>query len=121
MSSQEGLAKVAPEASKPVVVEHIAVQTAPITTYDSVSIDVMRMFGADFNTPKKTMEQLKTVSDWALKGVETTGDGLAKIRDIERKIGLPRAGESRISRLHDYLRIQRNIDDLLKRQDALRG
>lgn len=116
----EGLAKSADVAVKPELkIEHREIQTAPMTTYDSVPIDVMRMFDADFNTPKKTMESLKMIADWALGDTETIGDAMQKIRNVERKIGMPQNGETRITKFHNWVRMERTIQDLRKRQEAL--
>lgn len=90
-----------------------------IDTPFEVQVDVLRFFNVDFNVDGKTMTQLKEISDWTFDNAPTVGDGMLKLRHLEIKLGQPTGNESRIDKLHRWIRLQRNIDDLRKRQEAL--
>jgi predicted porin len=97
-----------------------------ITTYDydGVPIDIIRFFNTDMsrmNTKEK--DELLTISKWAFKDVETLGDGLMKLRNLEIKLGRPLGDpeSNRRMKIYNWVRIQQHIEDLGKRQEALRG
>ena len=97
-----------------------------ITTYDydGVPIDIIRFFNADMNNlERKEKDELALIAKWAFKDVETLGDGLMKLRNLEIKLGRPLGDpeSSRRMKIYNWVRIQQHIEDLSKRQEALRG
>lgn len=116
------IAKTA-ETVKPVIVQS-AHSTTPLPTYDydGVPIDILRFFNIDLgNVENKVKDQLLEISKWAFDGSETLGDGMRKLKDLEIKLGSPRLDETRHGRLYNWVRFQRQIDDMRKRQEAISG
>ena len=85
-----------------------------------IGIDIMRYFNVDFNTDRKVLDKLEEISKWAFRDVETTGDGLMKLKRLEMKLGIPTGNDTRENKIYNWIRIQQQIDDLHKRQEALR-
>ena len=100
------------------------VNRGPMTTIETqaIPVDVFRFFGQDLSCDDAdTINQMKVISEWAFNGEETTGDAMVKLRNLEMKLGTPQGNESRENKLYNWVQIQKNIIDLQKRQDALRG
>jgi hypothetical protein len=90
-------------------------------SFDNIPVDVYRFFGETIGLlSEKEKEKLSTVSDWAFKEVTTIGDGLLKLRNLEMRLGTPTGNESRYDRLFTWVKMQRQIEDMQKRQEALR-
>jgi hypothetical protein len=118
----ERIAKT-PESIQPVSApQHKTTQGISTLRYEDVPIDVYRFFERDIGTvDSKELDQLKAISSWAFRDVETLGDGLIKLRDLEIKLGVPSSGESRENKIYNWITLQKQIDDLRKRQEALNG
>ena len=115
-----GIAKSAPtEEAKPAVKKEFT--SSAHSNIPTIGWDIMRFFNVDFDAVGRgsTEEQLKDIEHWTYKDVETAGDGLSKLKQLEIKLGVPQNGESRITRLHRYVKMQRQIDDLMARQRSL--
>lgn len=100
--------------------------TTPIQTVEwkGVPIDIYRYFGLDLGTvEKKTIEKISDIFVWALEKSEekTVGNALQKIQTLETTLGVPHFNETRYDRLYNWITIQRQIDELRKRQDSLKG
>lgn len=111
------------EVSKPVIVQSSHVTSSiPTYDYDGIPIDILRFFNIDLgNIENKVKDQLVAVSKWAFNGVESLGDGMKKLRDLEIKLGSPRMDETRYGRLFNWVRFESQIQDLKKRQEAVSG
>lgn len=110
------------EPSKPIQPPvHQTTQGVSSSFWDGIPVDVYRFFGEQIgNLDGKEKDKLKFLSDWAFDGTETVGDGLIKIRNLEMKLGSPSAGEKRYDRLFNWVKMQKHIEDIQKRQEALR-
>ena len=120
----EGIAKTAQQATPTPKPEHTHILTGDGNTlrYAEIPVDIYRFFSIDLGTvEEKELSKLKDISDWAFNGVETLGDGLQKLRSLEIKLGTPKSGESRQDKIWQWVKIQRQVDDLLKRQEAISG
>jgi hypothetical protein len=119
-----GIAKSASVDGKPYVVPapvHKDTTSISTTTYDNIPVDVYRFFGTQLGeVSDKDMDKLSLISDYAFREVETVGDGLLKLRNLEMKLGSPSLGEKRYDRIFNWVKLQKNIDDMRKRQEALR-
>jgi hypothetical protein len=93
--------------------------TQAIDTPHEVAVDVLRYFNTDYTADGKTLDLLKEISEWTFKDVETVGDGMLKLKHLEIKLGQPTGNESRIDKIHRWIALQKHIDDLMKRQEAL--
>jgi len=90
--------------------------------YDQIPIDVYRFFNVNLGTMDKTeITELQEISKWAFNDSETVGDALVKLRNLEMKLGLPSGKETRQQKLSNWVRMERQIVDLRKRQEALNG
>lgn len=104
-----------------VVTPQIQPSTDSISKKAEVGVDLFRHFGLDFDVDKNTMEQLKDISSWAFKDVDTVGDGLLKIRNLEVTLGVPSGNETRTDKIHRWITLQKHIEDLRNRQEAIRN
>ena len=119
--SAQGLAKTA-EISKPVVVEHK--DPASITmgmTHDGVPMGMFMFYDKSFGAEDSAVsEQLKTMFECAKANTNgSDGDVLMYLRDLDRRMGTPKIGESRLGRAYNYAKITNRIKDLDKQRTAL--
>jgi len=56
-------------------------------------------------------EHLKYVSEWSLNNSKDLGHALKMIKDSEIKLGTPSTGETRLSKLYNYLRMTTRLTD----------
>lgn len=92
--------------------------------WDGVPVDVFRMFSAEIGTlPTKEIGKLKDICDWAGSKCEevTIGNIMQKISSLESQLGSPAIGEKRWDKMWNWVKINKQIDDLKKRQESLRG
>ena len=85
---------------------------------NDVSQSVMSYFGASQGAVDADM--MKDISDWAFSGTERPSDALRKIKNLEMKLGTPAIGETRYNRMHRWIVIQRQREELKKQQDILK-
>lgn len=116
-----GIAKSA-EQTKPTPAPVITNSTQlNTTTYDNIPVDVYRFFGENIGSLEgREKDKLTAISEWAFRDSETVGDGLIKLRNLEMKLGSPSIGEKRYDRLFNWVKMQKQIEDMQKRQEALR-
>ena len=117
----EGLAQTA-EISKPVAVEHN--DPASITmgmAQDGVPMGMFMFYDKSFGQEDGAVsEQLKTMFEFAKANTNgSDGDVLMYLRDLDRRMGTPKIGESRLSRAFNYAKITNRIKDLDKQRVAL--
>jgi hypothetical protein len=95
--------------------------TSGISSVPTVAWDILRFFNVDMNDLNKgsNEEQLKEIEHWTFKNEETLGDGLKKLRDLEIALGSPRHDETRHSRIFNWVKMEKAINDLRARQGAL--
>src|SRR2546428_12691883 len=68
-------------------------ESVPFTIYNFFNIDHSRI-------DKKSIDQIKTIYEWAKKGNEVNmGEILKKISDTESRLGAPRIGETRYGKI----------------------
>lgn len=116
-----GLAKSAAQAvSAPAPITQTT-QGISATTWDDIPVDVYRFFGEQLgNLEGREKDKIKAVSDWAFSSSETTGDAMIKLRNLEMKLGSPTGNEKRYDRLYNWVKMEKQIIDMRKRQEALR-
>lgn len=95
--------------------------TEGISNVPTVSWDIMRFFNVDMHDMNKgnNEEQLKDIEGWAFKGAESLGDGLMRLKRLDIQLGTPQDGETRISRIYSWIKMEKAIEDLKLRQRAL--
>jgi hypothetical protein len=86
--------------------------------HDGVPVDIYRHFNIRMEeADSKTKDMLRDVSTWAFEG-ESIGDGLQKIRNLERKLGMSGYRETH-SKVWNWIKLQKQVDELTKRQNSL--
>ena len=115
-----GIAK-STETEAPKVFDKKEVSTGSLSGIPTVQWDILRFFDVDMNDLNRgsTQENLKEIEEWAFKDVETLGDGLKKLRDLEISLGMPTGRDTRVTRLHRWVAMERHINDLKARQRSL--
>ena len=116
-----GLAKSAPapEGSVPVI-EKVTPTGYQEYHHRGVPIDIYSYFDMPMErSSEKEIERLTDIHSWAMDGVETLGDAMQKIRSLETRLGQPGPGMKRSTKLWQWIALKKQIDDRLKRQDAL--
>lgn len=63
--------------------------------------------------------QMKDVWDFFSKDAQGVGDALFKIKQTEMKMSPPRLGESRLGKLHSYVKTKSQLSDLEQQLEAL--
>lgn len=121
-----GLAK---SAEAPVVEKtpSVTIETPPgLSSYEwqGIPIDVIRHFNVELGTiPAKDLEQLKDITSWAKSRTSeepSIGNILQEISKIQRELGAPRQNEKAYEKTWQFIKAQRVIDEMRKRQEALR-
>ena len=120
------LAKVAPQEVTQVETSQPIQTPSGIAGYDleGVPVDVFRMFGVEMGSvPTKHIEQLRDITSWAKSKCSepTIGNILQKISTIKSQLGSPALNEKSYSKVYQFVKMQKTIEELQKRQDALRG
>jgi len=105
-----------PEVTQPVKSStpqpgNLEMGTVPFETY--------RFFGiSPGNIPDKDLNQIKDVYDWAKQDSKDLGESLYKIRQLEIKMGQPALGESRYSRMWNYVRMSKAFNTIKANREA---
>lgn len=102
----EGIAKSAPVESGPVkhVVDggHLETQAQPIHP------EVYKYFNIEPGSSSDT--QLKTIYEWGMQSGDT-GKAMKKLKDLEIHLGQPAVGETRLSKLYNFIRLSNNVSN----------
>ena len=115
-----GIAK-STETEIPKVFEPRESATGEISSVPTVAWDILRFFNVDFNDLNRgsTEEHLKEIEGWTFKDSETLGDGLMKLKNLEIQLGVPNDGETRVTKIYNWVKMEKAINDLKLRQRAL--
>ena len=123
----EGIAKSAPQPST----QTTTTTPTPTSTetpagtliWEGVPIDLYRQWNINLGTiPQQEISKLKDIYEWAKTKCDepTIGNVLQKISSLENSLGSPAIGEKRWDKVWNFIRLQRQIDDLEKRRDAIK-
>lgn len=84
-----------------------------------VPFETYRFFGVNPGTAdQKDLNQIKDVYDWASKDSNGLGDSLYKLRQLEIKLGQPPLGETRYSKMWNYVRISKMVNNIETDRDT---
>jgi hypothetical protein len=93
--------------------------------WQSVPIDVFRHFSVPLETvPAKDIEKLKDITDWAKSRTAdepSIGNILQQISKVQRELGSPAINEKAYDKVWRFIKAQKVIDEMTKRQDSLRS
>lgn len=105
----------------------VAPEAQGLSNYEwsGIPIDLIRHFGVELGQiPAKDLEILKDISSWTKTkgGIELSiGDRLQELSKIQRELGAPRLNEKSYAKVHQFMKMQRIIDEMRNRQDSLKG
>lgn len=86
---------------------------------DGVPIDFIDYFNIDMrNMDARTRQQLSDIYE-IIGNDGSMGDVMTKMAEITRKVGSPSLGETRHSKIWQYLKVQSRITELEKQKRAL--
>lgn len=92
--------------------------------WEGIPIDVLRHFNMELGTiPTKDLEMLKDITTWAKsKTIDepSIGNVLQQISKIQRQLGNPAINERSYEKTWRFIKAQRIIDEMTKRQESLR-
>lgn len=83
--------------------------TMGATEHKVVHPEVYKYFNV---SPLDAGDDLTNLSKWASEGTTSTSQVLKKIKNLEIKIGQPNSGETRVSKLNNWVRMTQNIKDI---------
>jgi hypothetical protein len=93
--------------------------------WQGIPIDVCRMFGVELTSmPSRDLEQLRGISEWAKEKVGpegSIGDILSAISKVQRELGAPRINERAYAKVAEFVKMQKVIDEMRKRQDSMKA
>lgn len=118
----EGLAKSAPVESISINVEPInqeASHNVPI--WQGIPMDIFKFMNVDFfEASDKHQEELRDIYEYVKqKSNGQPGDIIQKIEELQNRLGEPSIGTSRLAQLSNYVRINKNISDMMKQKRAM--
>lgn len=119
------LAKSSPAPAAPAKVEEKApVNISGTMTWEEVPIDIYRQFDIELGTIQpKEINKIKDIYEWAKTKCDepTLGNILNRISTLENTLGSPAIGHQRYDKMWNFIKLQRQVDDLLKRQEAMKA
>ena len=90
--------------------------------YEGIPIDFYAFFDVPMDrATQKDKKELGDIYSWGKENDKTLGDVMQHLRDLEMQLGQPKIGVKRHTKLWNYIKIQKNIEDLMKRKDALQN
>lgn len=85
-----------------------------VAAIDGVPLEMYRFFNINpAENNRDNVKYLKEIHSWAAKDTDNrVGDTFAKIRILENKLGVPRIGETRQTKMYNWIRVSNIINDL---------
>lgn len=117
----QGLAKSA-EAQVPVSVVHKdPASIAMGVVHEGLPIGLYAFYDAKMETAAQDdIKQMKALYDYAKESTNgSDGDILMFLSQLDRKLGVPSGGSSRINKAYNYVTMSKRIQDLEKQRMAL--
>ena len=117
----EGIAKTAQPEVQPVTAPAQGAKTPQLANVmDGVNFEVYRYFNIN-PVLDGGNEQLKEVNNWAFASVKKPSEAIRKIRTLELKMGQPALGETRLSKMHNWVRMTNMAKGLIHKRDEAVG
>lgn len=109
-----------PLATVEVTAEGIEVRSAePQSDLSLVELIPLQGFLGVDDAGARQRTQMKTIWDFFGKDAQGVGDALFRIKQTEIKMNPPRLGESRLSKLYNYVQLQTKTKELQFQLEAL--
>jgi len=113
------LAKSAPTPATAPSVQPSTQQPAPtqaishIEGFEGIPFEVYRFFNVSPSVAKSDdIRQIKEVYRWSAKEEGGIGDTMVKLRNLEMKLGSPGIGETRYSKMYNWIRVSNIVSEL---------
>lgn len=88
---------------------------------DEIDFAPLRDFFEMERPDSQESERLGFITKWMKQhGYENKSDLIAKLGTLEREMGAPNLGESRLGRIYNWLKIDSEIESLMKEREAYR-
>ena len=97
-----------------------SVNSVPVVSHEPTgNYDVFRFFSVDPFAEKDPYvhKQINEISSWAKEDGKTVGDALWKIRKMETKLGVPQVGETRYTKMYNYVKMAKITESLEKERN----
>ena len=122
----EGLAKTAEQVKNIITNSSSQNEKDPFAMmqFDSVPMSVYMYFDKTFGGESdEVQKQLKTVFEFSksLSKDESIGGIMLKLKEIDRNLGAPKIGETRLSRVFNYAKLTGMMNNLEKQRRAITG
>lgn len=118
----EGIAKTSVSRSPEPVVNKAPAKSFTTDTVHVTPIELYRHFNIDQATSEPSrISELNTIYKYVAGKMEdpTPGKILKAINDLEIRLGAPKIGETRTSKLSRYVQLSKHIEDLESQKEAL--
>lgn len=122
----QGLAKTSETPSKPAPNTPFKDAVTSMNdwgSYKELPLTFYRYFGVDFGkVDSKTHTELNDVYNYVKTQNKTKsmGEILNKVKRLEIKLGAPNVGQSRVSKVWNYVKMSQHINDLEAQREAFR-
>ncbi|OPZ89046.1 MAG: hypothetical protein BWY74_02887 [Firmicutes bacterium ADurb.Bin419] len=116
----EGLAKSAPSSTPATV--NISKESPAISAYmvDGVPVEMYEYFGLNLgNVETQDKAKLKDIFDYLIPTSKNMSDAFSKLTDIQLRLGSS-SYEKRHDKIWNFIKINKQIEELQRRQIALR-
>lgn len=120
----EGIAKSATPQQAIQAPIHSTPDSFMQNSIDGVPIGIYMYYDKSFGGETSVIQsQLKTIYEYAksISPSPADGDVMMTLRDIDRRMGTPKIGESRLGRAFNYAKITGIINNLERQRQALTG
>ena len=107
-----GLAKSATEVAQEKLKQLQTPVSDGITSGESIEKIPSEVYSYFNINPQDSKEEVTKIVSWAKEEAKTPAEILNKINNLEIKLGQPRADETRISKMHNWVRMTQNIKDV---------
>jgi hypothetical protein len=100
-----------------------SVGTSGSFMWEDVPIDIYRQFDIELGTiESKEITKIRDIYQWAQSKCDepTLGNVMKRISTLENTLGSPAIGSKRYDKMWSFIKLQRQVDDLLKRQEAMK-
>jgi len=109
------LAKSSEQTVSQPTTEHAQGSTSNVNNFgfDGVPFEVYRYFNISPTEAKREdLRQVREVYDWANKDSKHYTESIYKLRQLETKLGQPYTGESRYSKMYNWVRVSKMVNSL---------
>ena len=107
----QGIAKSAEvPVEKRAPVKHEVGITAGVQSHAPINMEFFRYFNLN-PAMDSGNDNLKYIAEWSINNSKDLGHALKNIKNTEIKLGAPSSGETRISKLYNYLRMTNRLTD----------